>query len=159
MDTINYIINNKYEVAIIINVILLSSLILSILSLIISIISLLNSIKVKKYTIINDFFKSMEQSEFIEARNYVYNYIHKDNEINNHKVNIVVNFFHHWGYLAKNKFLPMNVFESGSGEGVLRLYSKCENYIYDYRRIHKDIKYAEYFEWLNKEIGRQKSCR
>ena len=60
MDTINYIINNKYEVAIIINVVLLlSASIFSILSLIISIISLLNSVKVKKYTIINDFFKSM----------------------------------------------------------------------------------------------------
>lgn len=157
MDTINYIINNKYEVAIIKNFVLWSS-IFSISSLIISIMSCSNSIKVKKYTIINDFFKSMEQSEFIEARNYVYNYIHKDNEINNHKVNIVVNFFHHWGYLAKNKFLPMSVFESGSGEGVLRLYRKCENYIYDYRRIHKDNTYAEYFEWLNKEITRQKSC-
>lgn len=102
---------------------------------------------------INEFLSAMEKKDFIKARHYVYNY-DQDGEIKieDTDINIVINFFQHWGLLTKMKYLPKKVFETGAGAGVIRIYRKVEKYIYKYRDVNGDPTYANEFEWLYNEV-------
>lgn len=102
---------------------------------------------------INEFLSAMEKKDFITARHYVYNY-NQDGEIKieDTDINIVINFFQHWGLLTKMGYLPKKVFKTGSGAGVIRIFRKLEKYIYKYRDFNNDPTYANEFEWLYNEV-------
>lgn len=102
-----------------------------------------------KSRIVHEFLNGMDDSEFIKARAAVYDKeIGESIDLNDKDVAFVVNFFHHWGLLAKKHYLPLWVFDYGSGAGVIRLYEHSESFIKKRREIHKDNTYAFGFEWL-----------
>ena len=111
----------------------------------------------KKFEVINEFFDGMEDPAFIKARAIIYNKKGEDfAEINDENMAFVVNYFHHWGIFAKKHYLPMWVFDYGSGEGVIRLYEKVESFIIQRRWEHEDNTYASGFEWLYYKLKRRK---
>ncbi len=110
-----------------------------------------------RFTAVHNFFSVVESPDFIDARDYVYkNDIEVDNPTATKMAAFVINFFHHWGFLAKKGFLPMWVFDSASGAGAIRLYKRLENYIWKRRKENKDPTYAEYFEWLCLKIKKRR---
>lgn len=54
---------------------------------------------------VHEYLSKVESDELIEVKQYVYN--HNDFDVKDPKAAIIVNFFHHWGMLAKRKYLPM----------------------------------------------------
>ena len=107
-----------------------------------------------KFLAVDAFFTAMENKDFIKARQHVYN---TDNfKIDDIEAAEVVNFFHHWGLLAKKHFLPLWVFKGGSGAGTIRLYKKLEPFIINMREEKHDPSYAGYFEWLYHRIQRKR---
>ena len=100
-----------------------------------------------RFLAVHNYFLAMEDPEFVSARSAVYNC--KNNmDLNNKDIAIVINFFHHWGLLAKKHYLPLWIFDSGSSAGVIRLYELCCSYIKARRKEHNDNTYASNFEWL-----------
>lgn len=110
-----------------------------------------------RYLVINQYMEKMEEKDFIEARSHVYNWSPDQSiPIDNIDASIVVNFFHHWGLLVKKNYLPIWIFDSGSGNGVIRLYELTENYIMERRQVNHDSTYARNFEWLYHKLKRRK---
>lgn len=106
------------------------------------------------------FYLLWRKKDFITARHYVYNY-NQDGEIKieDTDINIVINFFQHWGLLTRMGYLPKKVFKTGSGAGVIRIYRKLEKYIYKYRELNNDPTYANEFEWLYNEVLKIKKIK
>lgn len=105
---------------------------------------------------VHEFLTKMEDREFIKARGNVYGRTYgKMCALNDEDAAQVINMFHHWGLLAKRRYLPMWVFDSASGAGVCRLYEITQNYIESSRKRNKDPKYAEYFTWLYGETKKR----
>lgn len=122
---------------------------ISFISMIISVVAYYQTIRSNKYRAIHDFLSAMEKEEFVVARKYVYNYSPKGKiKIDKEKISVVINFFQHWGVLTKEGYLPMRIFKTGSGAGVIRMYEKVCEYIAEYRKINNDSTYADNFEWL-----------
>lgn len=116
------------------------------------------TIRNNKAKAINEFLSAMEKKDFIKSRHYVYNYKH-NGEINieDTDINVVINFFQHWGLLTRMKYLPKEIFNTGSGAGVIRLYEKLKIYIDAYRKHTNDPTYANEFEWLYNEVIKLKN--
>lgn len=116
------------------------------------------TIRNNKAKAINEFLSAMENKDFIKARQYVYNY-KQDGEIKieDTDINVVINFFQHWGLLTRMKYLPKEIFNTGSGAGVIRLYEKLKIYIDAYRKHTNDATYANEFEWLYNEVIKLKN--
>ncbi len=110
---------------------------------------------------VNNYFSVMESKEFSNARRFVYNNdLSLEDEDASQNASYVVNFYHHWGLLVKKGYLPIWVFDSGSGAGTIRMYELTKCYIQEVRDKHHDCTYAEYFEWLYNEIKkRQEKAR
>lgn len=110
-----------------------------------------------RFLAVNQYMEALEDVRFLEARTHIYN---KDPNrpipINSEDASIIVNFFHHWGLLAKKHYLPLWVFDSGSGSGVIRLYDLTKGYIMERRQVHQDSTYASNFEWLYLELQRRR---
>ena len=70
---------------------------------------------------------------------------------------IVINFFHHWGLLARKGYLPLWVFDYGSGAGVIRYYEILKDRIETMRNTHNDPSYASGFEWLYNKMKKRKN--
>lgn len=103
----------------------------------------------KKFEVIHEFLNGMDDLTFINARSVVYNKeIGEPIAIDDTDVAFVVNYFHHWGIFVKKKYLPMWVFDYGSGAGVIRLYERSESFIKQRREKNGDNTYASGFEWL-----------
>lgn len=117
------------------------------------IISLFSSRR-EKYQVVSEFLSELSDPKFIAAKKYVYT--NEASDVEDEQVAIVVNFFHHWGLLAKKKYLPMWVFDGATGRGTCRLYERTQMYIAKRRKHNQDYLYAEYFEWLYKRIKRRK---
>ena len=131
--------------------------IVGILGAIIAFILSWQTIKTNKYKAVHDFLSIMENKEMVRARRYVYNYNPGNNiKLDEEEINIVINFFQHWGLLAKEKYLPMWVFDTASGSGVVRLYDRAKPYIEEVRKYHDDKTYADKFEWLYNEVKKRK---
>lgn len=110
-----------------------------------------------RFLAVNQYMEALEDVRFIEARTRIYNQApNQPIPINNEDASIIVNFFHHWGLLAKKHYLPLWVFDSGSGSGVIRLYDLTKGYIMERRQIHQDSTYASDFEWLYLELQRRR---
>lgn len=109
---------------------------------------------------VNAFLSIIESKEFSEARAYVYNNkISLDYAISAQNASYIVNVFHHWGLLAKKRYLPMWVFYGASGSGAIRMYELTKDYIQELRKKHDDDTYGEYFEWLYYKIKRKMKRR
>lgn len=107
-----------------------------------------------RFLAVNEYLTALEDSEFVEARKQIYNQEEKLSP-DDVQASVVVNFFHHWGLMARKHYLPLWVFDSGSGAGVIRLYSLTEQYIEERRQLHNDPTYASNFEWLNRAMKRR----
>lgn len=110
-----------------------------------------------RFLAVHQYMESLEAPDFIAARARIYN--QSPNQalpMDSKDASLVVNFFHHWGLLAKKHYLPLWVFDSGSGTGVIRLYELTQGYIMNRRQIHNDSIYASNFEWLYHELQRRR---
>lgn len=114
---------------------------------IISIIEVVLNTRNNHYLAVHEFLSGLDDAEFISARAAVYNHTGVQ-RLDDKDIAIVVNYFHHWGLLAKKKYLPLWVFDYGSGAGVIRLYEITKEYIAQRRKVHEDSTYALGFEWL-----------
>ncbi len=101
-----------------------------------------------KYDAVSEFLTQIEDEKFISVKNYVYNHERNEWDVKDEQAAIIVNFFHHWGMLAKRKYLPMWVFKNATGIGACRLYESVKPYIEARRKFNNDNSYGEYFEWL-----------
>ncbi len=104
---------------------------------------------------VHEYLTKVESEEFIKAKQYVYN--HDQFEVTDEYAAIIVNFFHHWGMLAKRKYLPMWVFDGATGNGAYRLYEKVYPYIQDRQKLNSDPQYGEYFTWLYLELKKRRN--
>lgn len=114
---------------------------------IISIIEVVLNSRNNHYLAVHEFLMGHDDVEFIAARAAVYNHTGTQ-RLDDKDIAKVVNYFHHWGLLAKKKYLPLWVFDYGSGAGVIRLYEITRDYIVQRRKVHEGSTYALGFEWL-----------
>lgn len=105
-----------------------------------------------RFLAIRQYMEGVEAPEFIKARTAIRN-IEDSSQISldNIEAAQLVNFFDHWGLLAKKHYLPLWVFNSGSGDGIIDYYNKVFVYITK-RRINRST-YASNFDWLYKKLG------
>lgn len=109
-----------------------------------------------RFLAIRQYMAGVEAPEFIKARTAIRN-IENSSQISldNTDAAQLVNFFDHWGLLAKKHYLPLWVFNSGSGDGIIEYYDKVFVYITK-RRVERST-YASNFEWLYKELKRRQT--
>lgn len=100
-----------------------------------------------RFLAVHDYLSGIDDPDFISARSAVYNGGGGDS-LDNEDLAAVINFFHHWGMLARKGYLPLWVFDSGCGAGVVRLYERSKSHIMKIRAEHSDQTYASDFEWL-----------
>lgn len=122
---------------------------------IISIIEVHMNMRNNQYLAIHEYLKGFEDPEFIAARSAVYNHT-GESQIDDEKMAMVVNYYHHWGILAKERYLPLRVFDEGSATSVIRLYEKSEDFIKSRRERGEDSTYASGFEWLCDALKKRK---
>lgn len=103
-----------------------------------------------RYFAVHEYLSAVESEEFVKAKQHVYNNV--DFNVEDEQAAIVVNFFHHWGMLARRRYLPMWIFDGATGNGVCRLYEKTFPYINKRQQINQDPLYGEYFAWLYRRI-------
>lgn len=106
-----------------------------------------------RYLAIRQYMEGAEKHDFIEARTTIRNTDSNQISLNSTEAAQLVNFLDHWGLLAKKHYLPLWVFDSGSGAGVIRYYDLTQGYIAKRRERHRD--YASNFEWLYCELQRR----
>ena len=102
-----------------------------------------------RFLAIHQFLEAIDDESFSDARNRVY---HSDPEQlklpDNKDASLMVNFFHHWGLLTKKHYLPLWVFDYGSGAGIIRIYNLTKGHIQAIQSLHQDSKYGSGFQWL-----------
>lgn len=113
-------------------------------------------IRRNRYLAVNEFLTKIESEEFIETKNYVYN---NNCKVGDKQASEIVNFFHHWGLLAKRKYLPMWIFDGAVGNGACRLYKRTEKYIEEIRGLNGDEEYGKYFEWLYDTLTKKRKAK
>ncbi len=111
-----------------------------------SVIGAIISVKYNRFKAVNEFLSAVEDEKFIVAKKHVYNC--ECFGLEDTDAALVVNFFHHWGLLARKHYLPMWVFDSGTGSGACRLYERVSEYIVNRRKANNDLFYAEHYDWL-----------
>lgn len=106
----------------------------------------------------HQYLEAIEELPFIDARSRIYNSDpNHPIAIDNKDAALMVNFFHHWGLFTKKHYLPLWVFDYGSGAGVIRIYDLTKEYIQARREFNQDPKYGCGFEWLyHKLLTRRK---
>lgn len=115
-------------------------------------------IRRNRYESIHEYLTQIDDKEFIETRRKVYSKDYNENcNISDEDAARVVNFFHHWGILAKKNYIPIWIFYGASGNGVCRLYEKTQPYIEARRKKDNDEQYGEYFGWLYKKLKKRKN--
>ena len=86
-----------------------------------------------RFLAVNQYMEALEDVRFIEARTRIYNQApNQPIPINNEYASIIVNFFHHWGLLAKNIIYPF-------GSLILGL----EVELFDFMISQRDISWSE----------------
>ena len=109
-----------------------------------------------RFLAIREYMAGVEAPEFIKARAAIRE-IEDPSQIplDNTDAAQLVNFLDHWGLLAKKHYLPLWVFNSGSGDGIIEYYNQVREYIK--KRQAERSTYASNFEWLYKELNRRKT--
>lgn len=102
-----------------------------------------------RFLAIRQYMEGVEAPEFIKARNTIRN--SSQISVDSIEAAQLVNYFDHWGLLAKKHYLPLWVFNSGSGDGIIDYYKKV--FVYITKRREKRSTYASNFEWLYKKLG------
>ena len=106
-----------------------------------------------RFESVHEFMRGFEDEDFIEAKKTVYNF---DNfETSNVHAAMVVNYFHHWGMLAKHHQLPMWVFDGATGVGLCRLHNKLNIYVEKRRKENNDATYSDCFDWLYNKVDKR----
>ena len=108
------------------------------------------------------YFAQARDPFFMEGKNLIY-HLKEDDIIDENKstyistkITCVMNYYHYWGMMVKNKQLPFSVFYdkkngiTASGFAVIRTYNRLKPTITYFR--NKNPKYAEFYEWLYNEI-------
>lgn len=113
------------------------------------------SIRISNLGAVKEYFQQGDTPEFIEARKKLYSKIDRNIKINKNDLDAasIVSFFHFWGLMVKKKYLPIWVFESSSGQALIRLYEGLESMVME--RREDNPMYGEYFEWLYKKVKRR----
>ena len=120
----------------------------------ISMVDLFLDIRNNRFLAVNEFLSGLDETDLIRARAAVY--CHEGAvSIDDKDMSMVVNYFHHWGILAKKHYLPLWVFDEGAGAGAIRLYEKSKEYIDLCRKAHNDDTYASGFVWLYKSLSKK----
>lgn len=109
-----------------------------------------------RFLAVHQYLEAVEAPDFIDAKAIIYNSDPRQIPLESREAAIIVNFFHHWGLLAKKHYLPLWVFDSGSGAGAIRLYELTQEYIRKRQGHHKDSSYASNFKWLYNELQDRK---
>lgn len=99
-----------------------------------------------RFLAIRQYMDGVESPIFLEARTNIRNIDPNQISLESRDAAQLVNFLDHWGLLAKKHYLPMWVFDSGSGDGVICYYERTRKYIMKRREDHST--YASNFEWL-----------
>lgn len=109
-----------------------------------------------RFLAVHQYLEAVETPDFIEAKAIIYNSNPKEISLDSREAAQIINFFHHWGLLAKKHYLPLWVFDSGTGAGAIRLYELTQDYIRKRQYHHKDSSYASNFTWLYFKLQRRK---
>lgn len=107
-----------------------------------------------RFLAIRQYMAGVEAPEFIKARNNIRQI--KDSSlisVDSIEAAQLVNYFDHWGLLAKKHYLPLWVFNSGSGDGIIYYYGKVHAYILKRQKEEQITTYASNFHWLYKKLG------
>ena len=87
-----------------------------------------------RINVITQFYAKMEEPEFIQTRQKVYNATDEQiKDITNTDVATVINVFCRWATMAECHYIPMRTFKGGNGSGIISLCEKMYPYI-DARR-------------------------
>ena len=121
---------------------------------IMSVIALFAEIRNNRFLAIHEYLKGFEDPDFIAARSAVYNH-NGAASINDKNMAMVVNYYHHWGILAKEGYLPLRIFAEGSVASVMRLYENSKEFI-ELRKEKEDSTYASGFKWLYDALAQRK---
>ena len=108
----------------------------------------------QQFLTIHQYMAALEDPEFIKAREHLYN-IQGTIPLEDEKVSLVVNFYHHWGFMARRGYLPLWVFDYGFGPGTLRMCEMTAEYINACREKHGDLTYAENVTWLHHKLKKR----
>lgn len=113
------------------------------------------SIRISNLGAVKEYFQQGDTAEFLEARRRIYSQIDQNVKIdkNDRDAASIVSFFHFWGLMVKKKYLPIWVFESSSGQSVIRLYEGLQSMIME--RREENPMWGEYFGWLYKKVKKR----
>lgn len=117
------------------------------------IVSIISHYRTRVYSV-HEYLAKVESEDFIKAKKHVYT--SDQFEVEDQYAAVIVNFFHHWGMLAKRRYLPMWVFDGATGNGACRLYEKVLPYIQERQEKNNDPLYGEYFTWLYCKLNRRR---
>lgn len=108
-----------------------------------------------RYRAISEYLCKMHDDTFLSARKHVYQ-VHREGgifSVEDKDAAEVINFYHIWGTMARQRYLPMWVFKKRvSGPGALRLYKILEPLIADFKHVHNDPTYANGYKWLAEKL-------
>lgn len=107
-----------------------------------------------RFLAIRQYMDGVEAPDFIAARTFIRNIDPNQISLDSMEAAQLVNFLDHWGLLAKKHYLPLWVFDSGSGDGVICYYERTRKYIMKRREDHST--YASNFEWLYYKLQSRK---
>lgn len=107
----------------------------------------------KRFIAAKQYLEAFGDPDFLRARKHVYNTPPCDMDIRDEQASLVVNFFHEWGLLAKQRYLPMWVFKDANKAAVIRQYEMLSQNIQKKRESLNDDTYAAGFTWLYKKLG------
>ena len=114
------------------------------------------SIRISNLGAVKEYFQQGDAKEYTEARKNLYRKFDDGIKIdkNDKDASNVISFFNFWGMMVEKKYLPIWVFESASGQAVIRLYEGLQDMIKERRRDNPN--YGEYFEWLYRKCKSKK---
>lgn len=120
-------------------------------------------IRKRRYQIICEYFSEIGSKEMISARKKIYEMQEKidksEDEVETNEIEtflkdedaaFIINFFDHWGYLVRKKYLSFRIYKNFSGNPLVNMYETLSSLIAERRK--KDPPYADNFEWLYEKL-------
>lgn len=120
-------------------------------------------IRKRRYQIICEYFSEIGSKEMIAARKNIYEKKEKIDELSykaatkertallkDDDAAFIINFFDHWGYLVRKRYLSFRIYKNFSGNPLINMYEILNDVITERRK--KDPPYADNFEWLYKKL-------
>ena len=129
-------------------------LVISGLAIVLSLVSIFRTRRQNQYQVLENYYSMDKDIKFIRARKITYGMKNLQEMKKSEEVSQIVSVFHFYGLMVKKKYLPFYIFESASGDAVIRLYEIIVPLVDERRKKNKY--YAEYFEWLYEKIKKNK---